>query len=58
MNRANACELRRAIAASNALIKCGIDFVLMPVLSDEDKKDLVAKMQERLEKVELEKQND
>ena len=58
MDRANACELRKAIAASNSLIRCGIDFVPMPVLNDEDKRNLVAQMQERLEKIELEVCND
>ena len=41
MNRASSVDIRKAILVANEFVKAGIDFVPVPVLSDEDKAILV-----------------
>ena len=57
MNRAHPTDLRKALEIANALMKAGIDFVPVPVLSDEDKAILVRDVQMRLEQIEKETNN-
>ena len=54
MNRASSVDLRNALAVVNTLVKAGIDFVPVPVLSDEDKAILVRDVQMRLAQIENE----
>ena len=54
MNRASPVDLRNALAVANILVKAGIDFVPVPVLSDEDKAILVRDVQMRLSQIENE----
>ena len=54
MNRASSVDIRNALAVVNTLVKAGIDFVPVPVLSDEDKAILVRDVQMRLAKIENE----
>lgn len=57
MNRASPVDLRAALEIANALMKAGIDFVPIPVLSDEDKAILARDVQMRLEQIEKETSN-
>lgn len=57
MNRASPVDLRAALEIANALMKAGIDFVPIPVLSDEDKAILARDVQIRLEQIEKETSN-
>ena len=54
MNRASAVDIRNALAVVNTLVNAGIDFVPVPVLSDEDKAILVRDVQMRLAQIENE----
>ena len=54
MNRASSVDIRNALAVVNTLVNAGIDFVPMPVLSDEDKAILVRDFQMRLAQIENE----
>ena len=54
MNRASAVDVLNALAVVNTLVKAGIDFVPVPVLSDEDKAILVRDVQMRLTQIENE----
>lgn len=54
MNRASSVDIRNALAVVNTLVKSGIDFVPVPVLSDEDKAILVRDVQMRLTQIENE----
>ena len=54
MNRASSVDLRNALAVVNTLVNAGIDFVPVPVLSDEDKAILVRDVQMRLSQIENE----
>ena len=54
MNRASSVDIRNALAVVNTLVNAGIDFVPMPVLSDEDKAILVRDVQMRLAQIENE----
>ena len=54
MNRASSVDIRNALAVVNTLVKAGIDFVPVPVLSDEDKAILVRDVQMRLTQIENE----
>ena len=57
MKRADPADLCAALEIDNALMKAGIDFVAIPVLSDEDKAILVRDVQIRLEQIEKETSN-
>ena len=52
MNRASAVDILNALAVANTLVKAGIDFVPVPVLSDEDKAILVRDVEMRLTQIE------
>ena len=54
MNRASAVDILNALAVANTFVKAGIDFVPVPVLSDEDKAILVRDVQMRLAQIENE----
>ena len=54
MNRASSVDIRNALAVVNTLVNAGIDFVPIPVLSDEDKAILVRDVQMRLAQIENE----
>ena len=54
MNRASSVDIRNALAVVNTLVNAGIDFVPVPVLSDEDKAILVRDVQMRLSQIENE----
>ena len=54
MNRASSVDIRNALAVVNTLVIAGIDFVPVPVLSDEDKAILVRDVQMRLTQIENE----
>lgn len=54
MKRAEPADLRIAIEIAHALMKAGIDFVPIPVLSDEDKAILARDVQIRLTQIENE----
>ena len=54
MNRASSVDIRKAILVANEFVKTGIDFVPVPVLSDEDKAILVRDVQMRLSQIENE----
>jgi hypothetical protein len=51
MNRASPIDLRKALEMVNAMVKAGILFVPMPVLSEADHANLVAKAADRLEQI-------
>lgn len=48
MDRANPIELRKAKEICESLLKIGLDFVPMPVVSDKDKATLTAELFKRL----------
>ena len=54
MNRASSVDIRKAILVANEFVNAGIDFVPVPVLSDEDKAILVRDVQMRLSQIENE----
>ena len=54
MISASSVDIRNALAVVNTLVNAGIDFVPMPVLSDEDKAILVRDVQMRLAQIENE----
>ena len=54
MNGASSVDIRNALAVVNTLVNAGIDFVPVPVLSDEDKAILVRDVQMRLAQIENE----
>lgn len=54
MNRASSVDILNALAVVNTLVNDGIDFVPVPVLSDEDKAILVRDVQMRLAQIENE----
>ena len=54
MNRASPIDLRLALEMANSLAKAGIDFVTIPVLSNEDKQILARDAYTRLEQIEKE----
>ncbi len=51
MNRAHPAQLRGAGEVAQTFIKAGILFVCVPVLSDDDHKDLVRQSEDRLERL-------
>lgn len=51
MNRASSVDIRNALAVVNTLVNAGIDFVPVPVLSDEDKAILARDVQMRLAQI-------
>ncbi|WP_394060599.1 DUF1382 family protein [Alcaligenes sp. WGS1538] len=51
MNRASPIDLRRAMEVAQELTRAGIEFVCMPVLSDQDKAVLLAQQAGRLGKM-------
>lgn len=51
MNRASPVDLRNALEIAENLVKAGIDFVPVPVLSDEDKAILARDVQMRLAQI-------
>lgn len=57
MNRASPVDLRRALEMAHGLAKAGVDFVTIPVLSDEDKAILVRDAYMRLDQIEKERSN-
>ena len=54
MNRASPVDLRKALEIAHTLVKAGIDFVPVPVLSPKDKAILVRDVQMRLNQIENE----
>ena len=54
MTRASPVDLRNALEIAENLVNAGIDFVPVPVLSDEDKAILVRDVQMRLSQIENE----
>ena len=52
MKRAHPTTLRKSLLMAQAFAKGGIDFVPMPVLSEEDKAKLVEEIQRRLDEIE------
>ena len=58
MNRAKPTDLRKSMEAATALMKAGIDFVPIPVLSLEDQQSLTGQMIERLEQLEAQAETD
>lgn len=58
MNRASPVDLRKAILMANEFVKAGIDFVPVPVLSNEDKTILVRDVEMRLNQIENEVNNE
>ena len=54
MNRANPLELRKAIELAHAFVLAGIDFVPVPVLTQDDKNELAMDVQTRLKQIEKE----
>ena len=52
MNRASSVDIRKAILVANEFVKAGIDFVPVPVLSDDDKPIMVREVQKRLSQIE------
>ena len=54
MNRASPVDIRNAMEIAHSLVKAGIDFVPVPVLSPEDKAILVRDVQMRLTQIEKE----
>ena len=51
MNRASSVDIRKAILVANEFVKASIDFVPVPVLSDEDKAILARDVQMRLAQI-------
>lgn len=51
MSKASPIDIRNALAVVNTLVNAGIDFVPVPVLSDEDKAILVRDVQMRLAQI-------
>ena len=58
MNKATPVQLRKCLESATAMVKSGILFVPMPVLSDEDHANLINQMLERFEKMEADAQED
>lgn len=54
MNRAKPVDLSLALEMAHSLVKAGIDFVPVPVLSNEDKTILVRDVEMRLTQIENE----
>ena len=54
MNRANPLELRKALELAHAFVTAGIDFVPVPVLTQDDKNELAMDVQTRLKQIEKE----
>lgn len=54
MKRANPVELRKAIELAHAFVLAGIDFVPVPVLTQDDKNELAMDVQARLKQIEKE----
>lgn len=54
MNRASPVDLRNALEIAHNLVKAGIDFVPVPVLSHEDKAILARDVQMRINQIENE----
>ena len=54
MNRASPVDLRLALEMAHGLAKAGVDFVTIPVLSNEDKAILVRDAYMRLDQIEKE----
>ncbi|PAU73306.1 DUF1382 family protein [Vreelandella alkaliphila] len=50
MNKASPVELRKALLVAKAYADAGIQFVPMPVFSEEEKSNLIKEADERLEK--------
>ena len=50
MNKASPVELRKALLVAKAYADVGIQFVPMPVFSEEEKSNLIKEADERLEK--------
>ena len=57
MNRASPVDLRIALEMAHSLAKAGVDFVTIPVLSNEDKAILVRDAYMRLDQIEKERSN-
>ena len=57
MNRASPVDLRHALEMAHGLAKAGVDFVTIPVLSNEDKAILVRDAYMRLDQTEKERSN-
>ena len=57
MNRASPVDLRAALEMAHGLAKAGVDFVTIPVLSNEDKAILVRDVQTRITQIEKERSN-
>lgn len=51
MKRASSVDIRNALAVVNTLVNAGIDFVPVPVLSDEDKAILARDVQMRIAQI-------
>ena len=51
MEQASAPDLRKAMVSATTMMKAGIDFVPMPVLSAGDKAGLMTQMGERFDKL-------
>jgi len=51
MNKASPVDLRKAMDATDALVKAGILFVPMPVLGPTDHKELIKRASERLQAI-------
>lgn len=54
MNRASPVDLRHALEMAHCLAKAGVDFVSIPVLSNEDKAILVRDAYMRITQIEKE----
>ena len=54
MNRASPVDLRIALEMAHSLAKAGVDFVTIPVLSNEDKAILVRDAYMRITQIEKE----
>ena len=54
VNRANPVELRKAIELAHAFVTAGIDFVPVPILTQDDKNELAMDVQTRLKQIEKE----
>lgn len=54
VNRANPVELRKALELAHAFVLAGIDFVPVPVLTQDDKNELAMDVQARLKQIEKE----
>lgn len=58
MNRASPSELRKSLEAAQALVRAGILFVPMPVLSETDHAALASQMHDRLETMAVQAEKD